>query len=190
MAYTESRMIPLGTPAPPFCLPDTLSGRMVSLDDKTAPVTVLCFICNHCPYVVHINPELIRVAHDYQAKGVRLIAISSNDEESYPQDGPEAMRRHGLEQAYPFPYLYDADQSVARAYSAVCTPDIFVFDKELRLAYRGRLDDSRPSNGVPLSGRDLRAALDALLSGKAPDPVQHPAGGCNIKWKAGMAPVY
>jgi len=184
MAYTESNMLPLGSEAPPFYLPDTVSGRMLSLDElKSDKATVVMFLCNHCPYVIHVNDELVRLANDYIRKGVAFVAISANDVEHYPQDGPELMKKHAAEVGYPFPYLYDESQNVARAYDAACTPDFYVFDREMRLAYRGRLDDSRPKNDNPLTGRDLRAALDAVLEGRPVDEVQYPSGGCNIKWK-------
>lgn len=177
-------MLPLGTLAPDFTLPDTVSGKMFPLADLQSPVaTVILFLCNHCPYVVHVNPELVRIAHDYQPRGVAFVGISSNDVEHYPADGPAEMQRLAAEWGYPFPYLYDATQEVARAYDAACTPDLYVFDGEMRLFYRGRLDGSRPQNEVPLTGADLRAALEAVLAGHpAPQP-QYPSGGCNIKWK-------
>ena len=176
-------MLPLGTVAPDFTLPDTVSGRMLSLAAlKSAHATVIMFICNHCPYVKHVQQELVRVARDYQSRGVAFIAISSNDARNYPEDAPERMRAEARRHEYPFPYLYDETQDVARAYQAACTPDFFIFDGVSTLAYRGQLDDSRPGNGKPVSGRDLRAALDALLGGKAVDPVQIPSVGCNIKW--------
>lgn len=184
MAFTESNMLPLGSEAPPFALPDTVSGKTIRLQDiASEKATVVMFICNHCPYVIHVNPELVRLANDYLAKGIAFVAISSNDVEHYPQDGPDKMKTHAEREKYPFPYLYDESQNVARAFDAACTPDIYVFDRDLKLVYRGRLDDSKPSNGIPLTGKDLRAALDALLSGQPVADKQYPSGGCNIKWK-------
>jgi peroxiredoxin len=185
MAYTESNMLPLGTAAPEFSLPDTVSGRTVALGDVAGPeATVVMFLCNHCPYVIHVNDEIVRVAREYGPRGVGFAAISSNDAASYPDDGPEAMRARALELGYPFPYLYDESQAVARAYDAACTPDFYVFDRDMRLAYRGQLDASRPKrNPVPVTGADLRAALEAVLAGRPVPEPQRPSGGCNIKWK-------
>lgn len=184
MALTESNMLSLGTKAPDFTLPDTVSGKVVSLSDiRSVKATVVMFLCNHCPYVIHVNPEIVRLAKDYQEKGVRFVAISSNDAAKYPQDGPEEMEKHARKVGYPFPYLYDESQEVARAYDAACTPDFYVFDENLALVYRGRLDASRPNSGVPLTGEDLRAALDAVLAGEAVPEKQYPSAGCNIKWK-------
>ncbi len=179
-------MLALGTSAPAFSLPDTLSGRTLGLTDLRAEcATLVMFICNHCPYVKHVNAELVRLASDYQGRGVALVAISSNDAAAYPEDGPEEMTRSGRELGYSFPYLYDQTQDVARAYSAACTPDFFLFDAGLKLAYRGRLDASTPGNGLPVSGADLRAALDALLAGRAVDAQQQPSLGCSIKFRKG-----
>lgn len=184
MAYTESNMLPLGSEAPPFYLPDTVSGNMISLDNVVSDkATVVMFLCNHCPHVVHVNEEIVRVAKDYTPKGISFVAISSNDVITYPQDGPEEMKKHALKVGYPFPYLYDESQNVARAFDAACTPDFYVFDGNRKLVYRGRLDDSRPKNSIPLTGKDLRAALDAILAGKPIADKQYPSGGCNIKWK-------
>lgn len=184
MAFTESKMLPLGTKAPDFSLPDTVSGHQISLSDRVGKVgTVIMFICNHCPYVLHVNPQLIRIAHDYTSKGIHFIAISSNDVTNYPQDGPDMMKVLARDLGYPFPYLYDETQEVAKAYDAACTPDIYVFDQNQHLYYRGRIDGSRPKNDVPLDGKDLRNALDLLLSGKSAPEVQYPGAGCNIKWK-------
>lgn len=186
MALTESNMLPLGTAAPDFNLPDTVSGKNISLDDvATDKATVVMFLCNHCPYVIHVNEEIVRLANDYAAKGVGFVAISSNDVENYPADSPEKMKVHAEQEGYSFPYLYDESQEVARAYDAACTPDFYVFDGERKLAYRGRLDDSRPNSGTPLTGRDLRAAIDAVLTGEEVPAVQYPSAGCNIKWKRG-----
>jgi peroxiredoxin len=184
MAFTESTMLPLGTVAPDFSLPDTVSGDTISLAEVASEkATVIMFLCNHCPYVIHVNPEIVRLVRDYAALGVSFVGISSNDVEKYPQDGPEEMRRHALEQGYDFPYLYDATQAVARAYDAACTPDFYIFDGSKRLVYRGRLDGSRPNSDTPLTGADLRAALDAVLAGAPVSERQYPSGGCNIKWK-------
>ena len=185
MAYTESNMLPLGTRAPGFSLPDTVSGKIVSLPEvaEGKQATVVLFICNHCPYVIHVNPEIVRLANDYLPKDVGFVAISSNDVEKYPADAPALMRETALQNGYPFPYLYDETQQVARDFDAACTPDFYVFDENLRLAYRGRLDDSRPKTDTPLTWRDLRAALDAVLAGEPVNPKQYPSAGCNIKWK-------
>jgi peroxiredoxin len=177
-------MLPLGSEAPPFVLPDTVSGQTIRLQDIAGEhATVVMFLCNHCPYVIHVNTEIVRVANDYSARGVSFVAISSNDVKNYPQDGPDLMKLHAAKENYPFPYLYDESQNVARAYDAACTPDFYVFDKALKLSYRGRLDDSRPNSGTPLTGKDLRHALDTMLSGESVSDKQYPSGGCNIKWK-------
>jgi peroxiredoxin len=178
-------MLPLGTSAPDFRLPDT-NGKTVALADfKLAPALLVLFICNHCPYVKHIRSGLAALAREYQGRGAAIVAISANDAQNYPEDSPEKMKQEVRAAGYVFPYLYDESQAVARAYEAACTPDIFLFDKNRKLAYRGQFDDSRPGNGKPVTGRDLRAALDAVLAGKpAPEP-QIPSVGCNIKWKAG-----
>lgn len=184
MAFTESNMLPLGTEAPGFSLPDTVSGKMTDLKDiATGKATVVMFLCNHCPYVIHVNPEIVRLANEYSKKGVGFVGISSNDAANYPDDSPEKMKALAEKLGYNFPYLYDETQEVARAYDAACTPDFYVFDQHQRLAYRGCLDDSRPNSGRPLTGHDLRAALDAALEGRAVGPKQYPSGGCNIKWK-------
>ena len=183
MALTPSNMLALGTLAPEFELPDTVSGKTVGLRDATpAGATLILFICNHCPYVKHVQAELVRLGQDYPPRGVRALAISSNDVRAYPADAPELMRREALRAGYTFPYLYDESQAVARSYQAACTPDFFVFDRDLKLAYRGQLDDARPGNGKPVTGRDLRAALDAVLTGRPVAPEQHPSIGCGIKW--------
>ncbi len=185
MARTPSNMMPLGTPAPDFCLPDTVSGKEVCLSEVRGEVaTVVMFICNHCPFVKHIQDELVRLGQDYPAQGVSLVAISSNDADQYPEDSPDNMKALAVSLGYSFPYLYDETQQVAKRYDAACTPDIFVFDEALECAYRGQLDGSRPGNGIPVNGEDLRSALDALLAGQIVDPVQKPSVGCNIKWKA------
>jgi peroxiredoxin len=186
MALTPSKMLPLGTSAPDFRLPDATAGKSVSLADfQDAPALLVLFICNHCPYVKHIRSALADVGRDYQKRGAAIVAISSNDAENYPEDSPEKMKKEAQAAGYVFPYLYDESQAVARAYGAACTPDIFLFDKNRKLAYRGQFDDSRPGNGRPVTGKDLRTALDAVLQGRpAPGP-QTPSVGCNIKWKQG-----
>lgn len=184
MALTESNMLALGTDAPAFSLPDTVSGETISLaDGKTYAGTLVMFICNHCPYVIHINEELVRLAHDLAEKNIRVIAISSNDVVNYPQDGPEKMKEHAAATKYPFPYLYDESQEVAKAYMAACTPDFYLFDGDLKLYYRGRLDRSRPGNDHPVDGADMRAAVTGMLAGEPIPADQFPSAGCNIKWK-------
>ena len=185
MALTESNMVLLGTEAPGFTLLDTVSGEMKNLDElKSDKSTVIMFICNHCPYVIHVNEELVRLAGDYIPNGVSFIAISSNDAISYPMDGPGKMSIVAKELGYPFVYLYDESQEVAKAYSAACTPDFYVFDEKLKLIYRGRLDSSRPHSGMPVTGEDLRNAIDAVLAGNEVSEVQYPSAGCNIKWRS------
>jgi peroxiredoxin len=177
-------MLALGTNAPEFVLPDTISGKELSLESiRSDLATVIMFICNHCPYVKHVNKELVRLANDYQPQGVAFVAISSNDVEAYPADSPERMKEVAEEQGFPFPYLYDEEQSVAKAYQVACTPDFYVFDGQMKLAYRGQLDGSRPRNDVPLTGEDVRAALDAILAGEPIADEQWPSIGCSIKWK-------
>jgi peroxiredoxin len=184
MAATPSVMLPLGTTAPDFTLVDTISGRELSLDElKSDIATVVMFICNHCPYVLHVKDELVRLADDYQSKGVAFVAISSNDVENYPADSPENMRRLAEDLGFTFPYLYDESQDVARAYQAACTPDFYIFNSAMELVYRGQLDDSRPRNEIPVTGHDIRAALDNILQGEPVDEEQRPSIGCNIKWK-------
>jgi len=184
MAETPSTMLPLGTEAPDFTLPDTVSGESHALGDlKSSAGTVVMFICNHCPFVKHVNHELVRLAKDYQEKDIAFIAISSNDADNYPQDGPDQMKETAAKEGYPFPYLYDESQQVAKDYQAACTPDFYLFDQELKLVYRGQLDDSRPGNNQPVTGQDLRNALDALLAGAPVSEQQYPSIGCNIKWK-------
>lgn len=184
MARTPSNMIALGTKAPGFNLPDTVSGSMKALKDiKGERATVVMFICNHCPFVKHVNKGIVQLAEDYGDKGIGFVAISSNDVENYPDDAPHLMKENAQTEGYPFPYLYDESQEVARAYDAACTPDFYVFDKDLELAYRGQLDDSRPGNGIPVTGKEIRSALDALLSGAPVPENQKPSIGCNIKWK-------
>jgi thiol-disulfide isomerase/thioredoxin len=185
MAYTESNMIPLGTKAPDFTLPDLLHGGHLQLHAQPpAKATVIMFLCNHCPYVLYINPEIERLVADYSPLGVSFIGINSNDAETHPEDGPDKMKAHAHAVGYTFPYLYDESQEVARAYDAACTPDFYVFDGDLALFYRGQLDPSRPKrNPVPSTGEDLRAALDAVLQHQPAPALQRPSGGCNIKWK-------
>ena len=188
MARTPSTMLPLGTPAPDFDLPDTDGGRVRRADFEGRPLLVQ-FICNHCPFVVHLRAALADFGRDYGPRGLAIVAISANDAQAYPADGPEAMAAEKTAAGYPFPYLYDETQAVARAHQAACTPDFFLFDAQHRLAYRGQFDDSRPGNGQPITGADLRAAADAVLRGEAPTPHQRPSLGCNIKWKPGHAPA-
>ena len=187
MAAVESNMLELGTSAPEFVLPDA-DGNMHALA-RDATATLVMFICNHCPFVVHVREEFPRLAADYQSRGVSIYAINSNDLDNYPQDGPAAMRQESASLGYRFPYLLDEDQSVAKQYEAACTPDFYVFDGERRLVYRGQLDDSRPSNGLPVNGNDVRAALDAVLAGEPVSDDQVPSIGCNIKWKPGNEPI-
>lgn len=192
MALTPSTMLALGTTAPDFRLPDT-DGKMVGLSDfKSAPATLVMFICNHCPYVIHIRSELAKLAREYQAKGVAVIAINSNDADKYPADSPDKMKQEVASAGYTFPYLFDETQQVAKAYQAACTPDFFVFDHNRKLVYRGQLDDSRPrvATPLPVTGKDLRAALDAVLSKAPVAPEQKASMGCNIKWKPGNEPSY
>ena len=190
MAEPPSTMAPLGMKAPPFRLPD-LAGKLASLDDfQQAPALLVAFICNHCPYVKHIRSHFAQLVRDYQARGVAVVGISSNDVESYPDDAPEKMAEEAKTFGYTFPYLYDESQEVAKAYRAACTPDFYLFDRERRLVYRGQYDASRPGNNKPVTGADLRAALDAVLGGgKVPEEQRHSLG-CNIKWKRGNEPDY
>jgi len=190
MVQTASTMLPLGTPAPEFRLRDT-SGKSVSLDDfRSAPALLVVFMCNHCPYVKHVAAGIAQLARDYQARGVAVVGINSNDTDAYPDDAPERMVEEVRQRGYTFPYLYDATQAVAHAYRAACTPDFYVFDQQRRLVYRGQMDDSRPRSDVPVTGRDLRAALDAVLAGQSVPEPQRPSLGCNIKWKPGREPDY
>ena len=183
-------MLPLGTAAPDFNLPDT-NGKLVSLADfKDKSALVVIFICNHCPYVIHIRPGLAQLARDYTAKNVGVVGINSNDVKNYPDDSPARMIDEVKTASYIFPYLYDETQAVAKIYRAACTPDIFLFDRGRRLVYRGQFDSSRPGNGIPVTGKDLRAALDAVLAGRTTSEFQAPSIGCNIKWKAGNEPAY
>jgi peroxiredoxin len=186
MALTPSNMLPLGIVAPFFSLPDTVSGQTLSLDDvRGEQATVIMFTCNHCPYVIHVNEGIVALSKDYAPRGVSFVAISSNDVVNYPQDSPEKMTALAAEVGYDFPYLYDESQAVALAYDAACTPDFYVFDAELKLVYRGRIDASRPKmdTPIPVTGADMRQALDAVLVGKPQAEIQYPSMGCNIKWK-------
>jgi len=184
MARTPSNMLPLGTFAPNFTLPDTTNDKIVSLNQINGEKgTVIMFICNHCPFVKHLNSTIVQLAVTYQSKGIAFIAISSNDVVNYPQDAPELMKQTALQERYSFPYLFDESQEVAMAYEAACTPDFYLFDQNLRLVYRGQLDDSRPGNGIPSTGLDLSNAIEALLNNKPINPIQKPSIGCNIKWK-------
>ena len=190
MVATNSTMLAIGTAAPGFNLPDP-DGRYYALEDfADAQALVVAFICNHCPFVKHLRKELAAFAREYAAKGVAVVAINANDVTTHPADAPERMRDEIREQGYVFPYLFDESQDVAKAYRAACTPDFFVFDQARKLAYRGQFDGSRPGSGVPVTGKDLRAAADALLAGKQPSADQKPSIGCNIKWSAGNAPDY
>lgn len=185
MALTPSNMLPLGTKAPHFKLIDTKDNVVKSLEAlKGEKGTLIMFICNHCPFVIHVNEELVQLANDYKAKGINCIAISSNDVENYPQDAPDKMTQVAKKLNYPFPYLYDKTQEIAKAYDAACTPDFFLFNNQLALVYTGQLDDSRPGNNVPVTGKDLRAAINALVNNQAINPNQKPSMGCNIKWKS------
>ncbi len=190
MVKTASTMLPLGTKAPDFVLPD-VQGRRVALSDfADAPALVVVFMCNHCPYVIHVADGLAQLAADYQKRGVAVIGINSNDVEAFPADSPEKMAAEAKARGYGFPYLFDETQCVAKAYHAACTPDFFVFDKDRNLVYRGQMDSSRPGSDVPVTGEDLRAAIDAVLAHKPVASHQKPSLGCNIKWKPGNEPEY
>ena len=190
MGRTPSTMLPLGTSAPDFKLPDT-KGNLVSLSDfRDQPALLFMFICNHCPYVKHLRDALAQLAREYQPRGVAVVGISSNDVENYPEDGPRKMAEEAKAAGYTFPYLYDASQAIAKAYRAACTPDFFLFGSDRRLVYRGQFDDSQTGNGIPVTGKDLRAALDLLLAGRPASADQKPSLGCNIKWKPGNEPEY
>ncbi len=184
MARTPSNMLPLGTQAPNFSLLDTVSDKIISFSDiRGNKATVVMFICNHCPFVIHVNSEIVAIANSYAEKGIGFVAISSNDVVNYPQDSPDKMKIHAKNEGYPFPYLYDETQDVAKAYDAACTPDFYLFDSNDKLVYRGQLDNSRPGNGKPLNGEDLRNALNCLVEEKENNTLQKPSIGCNIKWK-------
>ena len=191
MAQAPSTMLELGTAAPDFSLLEPASGNTVALADfQEAAALLVIFMCNHCPFVIHIRQALVEFAREYQPKGLAIVAISANDVANFPDDGPEKMAEAVAAFGYPFPYLYDESQAVAKAYRAACTPDVYLFDAERKLVYRGQFDASRPSNGVPVTGADLRTAVDALLAGQAVPADQAPSIGCNIKWKAGNEPDY
>ena len=189
---TPSTMLPLGSPRPPTKLPNTVDDSIVDLDALAAGKrgALVMFICNHCPYVVHVRAELVKLAHEAIDRGLAVVAINANSVTSHPQDGPPHMARLAREEGWRFPFLFDDTQDVARAYRAACTPDLFLFDAAGKLAYRGQLDDSRPGNGKPVTGRDLRAAVEAVAAGQAPSSDQKPSIGCNIKWKQNNAPDY
>ena len=190
MPETPSTMLELGTALPSFSLPD-FNGKVVSdADFKGSKALLVAFICEHCPFVRHVRSEFARFAKEYEAKGLKVVAIMSNSIEEFPQDGPEGMKKEAQEAGYVFPYLFDKDQNVAKLFKAACTPDLFLFDSNRRLAYRGQFDGSRPKNNVPVNGADLRAAADAVLAGKAPSDAQRPSMGCNIKWYPGNEPAY
>lgn len=187
----ESIMLPLGTPAPPFKLPDVVNGQLYSLDSFTGKDALLVmFLCRHCPYVKHVEQEIARIGEDYQNTKLGIIGISSNDPSYYPDDAPGRLKEMAQRLRFNFPYCFDDTQEVAKAYKAACTPDFYLFDAHRRLVYRGQLDDSRPGNNKPVTGRDLRAAIDAVLTGKPLDRHQKPSIGCSIKWKPGNAPPY
>ena len=191
MVETPSTMLPLGTKMPAFSLTDAVSGKKVTDRDAAGKkATLVMFICNHCPFVKHVMDELGRVAGDFISKGAGVVAINSNDVSSYPQDDPEHMKKLAVSEGWWFPFLYDDTQEVAQAFKAACTPDFFLFDAEAKLVYRGQLDDSRPGNKIPVTGKDLRTALDAVLAGNPPIKDQKPSIGCNIKWKPGNEPPY
>ena len=191
MAQTASTMLPLGTPAPDFSLPEPATGKMVSLGDfQTAPALLVMVICNHCPFVKHLRHGLAQFARDYQAKGLAIVAISANDVANYPDDSPAKMAEEAKTFGYPFPYLYDESQAISKAYRAACTPDFFLFDADRKLVYRGQFDGSRPSNNLPVTGADLRTATDAVLAGQSVAVEQKPSIGCNIKWRVGNEPDY
>ena len=184
MARTPSTMVTLDTKAPDFLLPNTVSGKQISLKDvKGETATMIMFICNHCPFVKHVNAELVELANDYKNKGIGFVAISANDVINHPDDSPGLMTQVAKELKYPFPYLYDESQEIAKAYDAACTPDFFIYDNDLRLVYRGQLDDSRPGNEIPVTGKDIRHALDCVINNKPVPQEQRPSIGCNIKWK-------
>ena len=191
MAQTPSTMLPLGTPAPDFSLPEPMTGKTVSLGDfQDAPALLVMVICNHCPFVKHIRQGLVQFARDYPAKDLAIVAISANDAANYPDDSPAKIAEEAKTFGYPFPYLHDESQTVAKAYHAACTPDFFLFDASRKLVYRGQFDGSRPGNKLPVTGSDLRAAVDALLAGQPVPSAQQPSIGCNIKWKTGHEPDY
>jgi thiol-disulfide isomerase/thioredoxin len=184
MARTPSTMVALGTKAPHFILPDTVSGKELSIENVKGEIaTMIMFICNHCPFVKHLNTELVRLVNDYKNKGIGFVAISSNDVINHPDDAPRLMTQVAKQLRYPFPYLYDETQEIAKGYDAACTPDFFIYNKDLRLVYRGQLDDSRPGNEIPVTGKDIRHALNCLIKNVPVPQEQRPSIGCNIKWK-------
>jgi peroxiredoxin len=189
MARTPSNMLEIGTMLPAFNLPDT-DGKLVSNEGYAGQPLLVIFICNHCPFVIHVRDQLSALGNDYQKKGLAIVAINSNDTTAYPDDAPDKMKVEREQAGYIFPYLFDATQDVAKSFKAACTPDIYLFDKQHKLVYRGQLDDSRPSNQIPVTGKDLRAAIDALLAGSRIPTEQKPSLGCNIKWKPGNEPKY
>lgn len=189
MAATPSRMVSLGTQMPSFSLPDTVTGETIHSSSLAGSPSVVVFICNHCPYVKHIRAGLADLGRYCRERGVPMVAISSNDVSTYPDDAPDAMAREAAEAGYVFPYLFDEAQAAAKSFDARCTPDLFIFGSDGRLAYRGQFDDSRPGNGIPVTGRDARAAVDALLAGAQPVAAQKPSIGCSIKWKLGNEPA-
>lgn len=191
MVKTASTMMPLGTSAPDFSLTNTVDGRTVALSDfAAAPGLLVIFLCNHCPFVIHLRDALAKFSREYSAKGLAIVGISSNDVGTYPQDGPDKMKLEHAAAGYAFPYLFDESQDVAKRYHAACTPDFFLFDKSRQLVYRGQFDDSRPQSNIPVTGADLRAACDAVLAGRPVSPDQSPSIGCNIKWRPGNEPTY
>jgi len=190
MAVESTQDMPLGSAAPDFALPDTVSGRTIRLPDYAAsPALLVTFICNHCPYVIHVRPSFVQFAREYQPRGLAVVAISANDPQTHPQDSPEQMTLEAKKSGFSFPYLFDQTQQTAKAYRAVCTPEFYLFDSERRLAYRGRFDASRPNSQVPVTGAELRAAADAVLAGRPVPPDQKPSVGCSIKWRPGNAPT-
>lgn len=190
MVKTESTMLPLGTKAPGFSLPNAVDGEIVSLSDFSGRPLLVIFLCNHCPFVIHLRAALAEFAREYRERGLGIVGISSNDIGTHPQDGPELMKVEAEQAGYVFPYLYDETQGIAKAYHAACTPDFFLFDSDQKLVYRGQFDDSRPQSGIPITGADLRAACDAVLAGEPVRERQKPSIGCNIKWRAGNEPAY
>lgn len=191
MVMVPSQMLPLGTPAPDFDLVNAVGGQRVRLQDFAGkPALLVMFICNHCPFVIHVRDEFGRIEKDYASKGLAIVAINSNDLQVHPKDGPEHMKALAQEMRWGFPFLFDETQDVAKAYTAACTPDLYLFDKDQKLVYRGQLDDARPGNDKPVNGKDLRAAIEAALAGKPVPAEQKPSAGCNIKWAAGKEPAY
>lgn len=191
MVMVSSTMLELGTPAPDFALPDVVSGDTISLDTFAGkPVLVVMFICQHCPFVKHVQDQLAQIGHDYIPQNAGIVAVSANSVQTHPQDAPEHLKEMAETLNFNFPYCYDESQAMAKAYTAACTPDFFVFDGDRKLVYRGQLDDSRPGNDIPVTGKDLRAAIDTVLAGKPVSPEQKPSIGCNIKWAPGNEPEY